>query len=168
MKGNSGFQIGTGVTSIFMIFVVLCLTTFSILSYTSADADLQLNKKNSSNIQNYYDAYSKLNVELSKIDAATSRWLKEELENGQQNGLQKIVISLGMRETGDVVANYQLDGKAINVKLVTDMNDKQQLVLEATINTEILSSSCVVNRCYVYTENESFTQEETLPDMWGG
>lgn len=168
MKGNSGFQIGTGVTSIFMIFVVLCLTTFSILSYTSADADLELNKKNSSNIQNYYDAYSKLNMELAKVDTTINRWLKEELESGQQNGLQKIIISLGMRETGDVEATYELNGNAINVKLVTDMNDKQQLVLEATINTDDLSSSCVVNKCYVYTESDGFTQEETLPDMWGG
>ena len=68
MKGNSGFQIGTGVTSILMIFVILCLTTFGILSYTSAKADLALTNKNADYISSFYDAYSEVNEKIAAID----------------------------------------------------------------------------------------------------
>lgn len=167
MKGNSGFQIGTGVTSIFMIFVVLCLTTFSILSYTSADADLKLNRKNSNNIQSYYDAYSKLNRELAYIDGEIRRLLETESDIGQQ-ALEKVVAELESRTTSDVNATYVLVEQTIQVTLDINMNDKKQLIIESTINTDGVGERCVVDRCYVYTESAGFTQEETLPDMWGG
>ena len=43
-QGNRGFG-SMGASSVLMIFVVLCLTTFGVLSLVSAKADLRLTDK---------------------------------------------------------------------------------------------------------------------------
>lgn len=45
-KHKQEYRVGTGATSMLMIFIVLCLTTLSILSYSSARADLAITKRN--------------------------------------------------------------------------------------------------------------------------
>ena len=68
MKEKKSFHIGTGITSLLMIFVVLCLTTFGILSYSSANAEYTLTKKNADYVTNYYSVYSMGAEALAKID----------------------------------------------------------------------------------------------------
>ncbi len=41
-KGSS--PLGIGIITIFMILVILCLTTFAVLTLTSARADLRLSR----------------------------------------------------------------------------------------------------------------------------
>ena len=90
-----------------------------------------------------------------------------ESDIGQQ-ALEKVVEELESRTTSDVNATYVLVEQTIQVTLDINMNDKKQLIIESTINTDGVGERCVVDRCYVYTESAGFTQEETLPDMWGG
>ena len=52
-----------------MIFVVLCLTTFGVLSYVTANADYKLSKKNADAVTAYYQADSKANQLLKTIDS---------------------------------------------------------------------------------------------------
>lgn len=164
MKGNSGFQIGTGVTSILMIFVVLCLTTFGILSYTSADADLKLSRNYTDYIESYYDTYSKLNDELAKMDGIVYRKMYE--EGVSDSAL--ILSALEENQTKDIKATYTLNNESIDVVLSKTINDNQELVMEICFNTSGTDKRCKVKKCYVYSENGNVTQEETLPEMWGG
>lgn len=68
MSEKQKFHIGTGIPSILMIFVVLCLTTFGILSYSSAQADYNLTMKNVEHVQAYYAADAKAQQKLAEID----------------------------------------------------------------------------------------------------
>lgn len=165
MKGKFGFQIGTGVTSIFMIFIVLCLTIFAILSYTAADADLKLTNKHVSYIENYYGAYSKLNDELYNIDYVVCEMLQDDTES---NDLYMIMNALQSEISQDVNLQLENNGDIIEAAIKTPINDKQELVMEFTIDTTNINERCKVTKCYVYSENGDFIQEETLPDMWGG
>lgn len=45
-----------GITSIVLIFVMLCLLTFSVLSLVSARADLKLSQKSADHTTRYYEA----------------------------------------------------------------------------------------------------------------
>ena len=166
MKGHSGFQIGTGVTSILMIFVVLCLTTFAILSYTSADADLKLSKEHTAYIEGYYDTYSRLNEELAKMDTLVYRMIQEGETDAY--GMQKIIMALQIKKSSDITAVYSSDNQTIKATISSVIDDSQSLVMEISFDISGQEKRCIVNRCYVYSEDDNVTQEETLADMWGG
>lgn len=63
-----GFKVSTGITSIMMIFVVLCLTAFGVLSYSSANADIKLSEKNADSRREYYQAEGVVNEKICDID----------------------------------------------------------------------------------------------------
>lgn len=65
-KKITGF--GVGASSIIMIFVVLCLTTFSLLSFSSARSSLRLAEKSKDYNSAFGTAELKANQTLSKID----------------------------------------------------------------------------------------------------
>lgn len=70
MKEKYKANLGTGASSILMIFVVLCMTTFGILSLVSARADLNLTKANEKAVANYYKADAQAEQELCALDQA--------------------------------------------------------------------------------------------------
>lgn len=53
-----------------MIFVVLCLAAFGILSCVTANADYKISAKTAQNTQNYYDLLRQSEQKLQAVDAA--------------------------------------------------------------------------------------------------
>ena len=96
-KKNTGF--GVGSSSIIMIFVVLCLTTFSLLSYTSSRASLKFANKSKDYVSLFSEAELKANQILSDIDlklisvASSDDYKKEVLALCQFEGVKSIVNS---------------------------------------------------------------------------
>ena len=69
MSERSGKRFfGTGASSVLMIFVVLCLTTFGILSLLSARADLRLSRKTEETTTAYYAADVRTEQLLQQAD----------------------------------------------------------------------------------------------------
>ena len=60
--------LGVGTSSILLIFVLLCMITFAVLSLVSARSDYRLSQKNAEHIQDYYQAENKANEILLTID----------------------------------------------------------------------------------------------------
>lgn len=57
MKQRSSRSVfSIGITSVVLIFVMLCLLTFAVLSLVSARADLRLSQKSADRTSEYYDA----------------------------------------------------------------------------------------------------------------
>ncbi len=69
MKNKSEFHLSVGTSSILMIFVVLCLTTFGVLSFVTANADYKLSRKNADAVFAYYQSDSKADELLKMIDS---------------------------------------------------------------------------------------------------
>lgn len=65
-KKHTFLNIGT--SSILLVFVLLCLVTFAILSIVNANMDYQLSKKNAEHTRAYYQADLKAKQELAEID----------------------------------------------------------------------------------------------------
>ena len=59
---------GIGISSILMIFFILCIVTFAVLSYVSARADSSLSEDVLTNTSAYYEANSRAEKKLSEID----------------------------------------------------------------------------------------------------
>ena len=55
-KTKSSLGITSGTASIMMIFVVLCITVFSVLSYVQANAQVNLVQRNQEMLNEYYQA----------------------------------------------------------------------------------------------------------------
>lgn len=66
--------LSTGTASIVLIFVLLCLLTFSVLSIVSAKADLNLSTKSANRTSEYYEAENKANDILQIISESLSKY----------------------------------------------------------------------------------------------
>lgn len=169
MKGNSGFQIGTGVTSILMIFVILCLTTFGILSYTSAKADLALTNKNADYISSFYDAYSEVNEKIAAIDEIMC---KVEIKADDLEKYGKEIenrVKLLSDDNTDIVCERANDGKGIvlYINVTSFMDDRHSLVAGINIYDVMSEKRYSVEKLFVFSEGGDYSEGETLPDMWG-
>ena len=83
-RGAGG--IGLGAVSILAVFVVLCMTVFSILSFTSARADQKLSEKNAQAVQEYYQAESEAEEKLGIL--LREKTIEDLLEAAVQEGCE--------------------------------------------------------------------------------
>ena len=67
----------SGVSLLLLIFLSLCLVTFSLLSVSESSADRKLSEKAAQHTTDYYHALSEANEILAKIDDALSGYLKD-------------------------------------------------------------------------------------------
>lgn len=59
---------GSGIISILMVFMLLCLITFAVLTLSSARADLAYSEQTAERTQNYYAAELRASQRLQEID----------------------------------------------------------------------------------------------------
>lgn len=128
-KNKFEFKVSTGITSILMIFVILTLTAFGVLSYVSANADYKLSVKNAENIKNYYFAESKVMENLVKIDEAVCAVKNLEGFNGNfyERVREEVFESVKAESfdvtTGEVVISSKIDkSRSISLKIKINEN----------------------------------------------
>jgi hypothetical protein len=68
MKTKREFSINIGLPSIMLIFVVLCLVSFGVLSLVSANADRKLSQKVLDRQLEYYEASNEAQDMLASVD----------------------------------------------------------------------------------------------------
>ena len=109
MKSNGNFQFSVGGASILMIFVILCLTTFGILSYVTANADARISERNAEAVRNYYKANRQVQTKLGEVDgalAAAESDARRAVEEGTCGGLRNAALYRGSSELQPI-----LDGR---------------------------------------------------------
>lgn len=79
-RKKAEYRMGTGATSMLMIFIVLCLTTLSILSYSTAKSDLAMTKRSLMMVETYYEAANRAQQIIAEIDAQNVKIRKDTLE----------------------------------------------------------------------------------------
>ena len=67
MKNKTQKSLNLGALTILVVFTVLCLTVFSVLSLASAEADSRLTGRNTQQAKRYYEADNLAEEFLSKI-----------------------------------------------------------------------------------------------------
>ena len=134
--GNTLFGNHAGISSILLIFTVLCLVSFATLSIVSANADYTLTQKVATRTQNYYRACNNASTALAKLDQEltniynTSSDASEyyalageeitytfDIENAQW--LQVTVVPLNPEKPGDTFY------KITTYKICTDMESME-------------------------------------------
>ena len=119
------FKVSTGITSIMMIFVVLCLTAFGVLSYTSANADNKLTDKNSKHIQEYYSAEAQLYERLEKLDGILVKVPGDDNDSTYFDAVYTAIKSSGLQ--------YDYNAETHVITFKQTINDNQILVMDVEI-----------------------------------
>ena len=76
-RGKSKKSLGVGTASILMIFVLLTLVTFAVLSLSSAKADSRLSEKTVQHAKQYYEAENKAELKIAQIDSLLNSGFSE-------------------------------------------------------------------------------------------
>ena len=150
-RQGPGAGIGVGASSVLAVFVVLCLTTFAVLSLASARADLRLSQKAARQTALYYEADARGQLLLSRLGALT----------GDAGTLPVLAKEL----------TYVTDSRAtpqgrILVDFSIPVTDGQTLTGQADI-APLLSGGGVELLTYqVVAEDDAGA--DRIPDLWDG
>ncbi len=99
MNNKNSSPLGIGIITIFMILVVLCLTTFAILTLSSARADLRLSQVNAETVTAYYEADARAARLYSDFRAGSENELGKTLP---VTDTQSLYLHLVRRADGEV------------------------------------------------------------------
>lgn len=123
MNGQQEYRMGVGATSMLMIFVVLALTTLSILSLSSAQSDLSMTRRNVELLTEYYNAAAEAQDVLAQVDASCLT-LRETAPNQEayEKGVSEMQIpgEFLHYNSADMSIQFSLDaggGRALRVEL---------------------------------------------------
>lgn len=126
-KNRSGPSMAIGGSSILMIFVVLCLTTFAVLSLVSANADWKLTQRTAQSVTGYYAADGEAERALAGANQnLQSAW---ELSGGDmdaylQAAADGLCFCAGMP--------FTVDGAYITYSVPMEHNQRLDVKLEIT------------------------------------
>lgn len=100
MREKDRGVINIGTTSLVLIFAVLALVTFALLSYSSADAQWKLAQKLADRTTAYYEAEAKAAEQLQGLDASLAsknEVQKETMEAEESSAQDEETVSPGER-----------------------------------------------------------------------
>lgn len=166
MREKQEFHIGVGVPSILMIFVVLCLTTFGVLSYSSAKADSSLTEKNGEHIKNYYAADAKAQTILSEIDEIL---YEAKTAAKDQHVYEETVTSLLMSMDTPVAVGEGVEDYPLTVSYEVALENGQTLEVElGLLPFNIVKRYEVLSYCINQSKSAAIEIEEETPGLWQG
>ena len=109
-KEESSFPAVTGASSLLVIFSVLCLTVFSLLSLSTVSADHRIAEENFKAVENYYEADCEANRILAELR-------KGEMPQGvsmDEEGLYS--YSCEISDTQVLMVEVRVDGSEYEIK----------------------------------------------------
>lgn len=125
---KSEIGVGIGSTSIIMVFVVLCLTTFGVLALVTVDGEYKLTQKTAESITHFYEADSQAEELLAQIDGVL---VAANAEIQRQGDLRYIVKELCQIPTITLESSSQ---NQIEVSYQIPVDERQKLAVRMQIN----------------------------------
>lgn len=118
-RKTAGVNIGGA--SIIMVFSVLCLTIFAVLTLVSANAESNLANKSVTSVKNYYEAEAQANNTLSEIYKIVDE--QSDLQGIKANVLKLSNTVSASDDGGKLIISYSEkidDSQELKAKLSTD------------------------------------------------
>lgn len=105
---SSGGRVNIGTSSLILIFIILCLTIFGLLSLSSAESDWKLAQKNAEAVKGYYEADSKAVEFTAMVEGVLSECSREADDEAYLQMVKKELGSFYQEETGTVQADIRM------------------------------------------------------------
>ncbi len=153
---TSKHKVNIGLTSLILIFIILCLATFSLLSLSSARGDQSLAARSAQAVTEYYRA-----------DAQGEKWLKQAdaiLQKEAVTGIvsQEEIQSLVKKVASQLGCNVDEETGYINTDIF--MERGQALHIDLALTGD--ESRYEVKSWYVY-DSGNYEIDDSMP-VWGG
>lgn len=146
--------ISTGGISILMVFTMLCLATFSVLSIGTAQAEMRLTQKNASSVADYYENEAESQRILSQIDGI--------LKSGQTEGK----TTEQMLQEISAIDSVTVEGKAYPRRVRVSVTNDGPVGVELELEITSLGSLKVIYSHMISKNN--FTYGDQVQDLWKG
>ena len=155
MKKSKIPFITIGIPSLFLIFLVLCLAVFSVLSLSSAVADQKLSQKTADRTSEYYKASNEANDTLTYIDQILTECYQETKD--KKTYYQHIETSL----LSNPNIQFSQKGEAFFLSWNTAINDSQVLSVQLSLPYPIEEGETF----YEIKQCQVINTEEWTPDQ---
>lgn len=128
-----------GSSSLILIFIVLCLATFGLLSLTSASNDWDLAAKNAAAVQSYYKADSQGEEFVQMVDEVLCQTVSGQDRNVTGRMLKQQLGEYYHEDTGMIITEIPMEyGQALHIELAVASDREKRYEIEAwkVINLE--------------------------------
>ncbi|MBS6956307.1 MAG: hypothetical protein KH230_24115 [Enterocloster asparagiformis] len=118
-RESGGGKVNIGAASLVLIFIVLCLATFGLLSLSSAKGDLSLAERQAEAVSAYYEADAKGQEWVRQVDAV----LQEEMGHSDDSSSASDAVKARLgdmyhQEEGVVVTDIPMErGQSLRIEL---------------------------------------------------
>lgn len=113
-----------GTSSLLVIFLVLCLVTFAILTLSSARSDHTFSERLAAHRQDYYEASAKAETVVDRIDEMLSGIVEEVDLSSQMNtgdiGKDAGVFSVYLTRVSEALNGQQIEGISVQTEETED------------------------------------------------
>lgn len=121
-KQVSGYRANIGSSSLILIFIVMCLVTFGMLSLTSAKSDLSLAKRNADAVTEYYRADSEGESFYRMAETAVKAACEGAADEEGRISLIKEALGEYYRDGAIVTEVAMARAQALHIELKPDLN----------------------------------------------
>lgn len=140
-----------GSSTLILIFIVLCLATFALLSLSNAGGDRNLANKNAEAVRTYYEADSQGEQFVQMVDQAVKEVRKETSDQVKQQ--QKLAEKLGNY--------YNTDSRTAETDIPMDFD--QALHVELALDSQ---ENYIIQSWRVYNQKD-YEIDNKIP-VWDG
>ncbi|MCI8709717.1 MAG: hypothetical protein HFG99_09935 [Dorea sp.] len=128
-KNQSSFT-AIGSSSLLVVFLVLCLATFAILSLSSAKSDHSFTERLSAHKSRYYEACSQAETILGNID----RLLEQTYRSGTMSQEEYLdALTLALMTASETPCSYSTESGEPIISYNVPVDEKQTLFVELKV-----------------------------------
>lgn len=137
MRQRLEYRIGPGMTSLLMVFMVLCLATLAILAYAGTRADSTLTQRNVESSTAYYAASARAQQALYDLDAELQE-LRIQADGDAAGYAAKVRQAFGLKED-------ETDSTAdIPLEVIERMDDQRILRVALRIPVQLTGARYIL------------------------
>lgn len=150
-KQESGYKANIGSSSLILIFIVMCLVTFGMLSLTSAKSDLSLAVRNADAVTEYYRADSEGEAFFEMVSESVKTACADTADGKAR--LARLEETLGA---------YYRDGV-----VVTEVTMERAQALHIELEPDLTGEGSVKVAKWKVIQTEDYEIDDSMP-VWGG
>lgn len=160
-KQQSSF-VHIGSSSLLIIFLVLCLVTFAILSISSASSDYSFSERLAERKSQYYDASAKASQVLDEIDAKLAELAGANHTNGKASYMDQVISAFrDITINGVSISCEASNGEAL-ISYQVPTNDKQVLDIKLHVTDYTQSSAYYEVKSWRILSMEDWNGDQSL------
>lgn len=159
-KPTSSF-VNIGSSSLLIIFLILSLVTFAVLSLSSARSDYNFSKKLAAHKGEYYAASSKAETIVGKIDASLSECVKSSGKNFDVYR-RKVAETLGKTQMEGITLTLSETDTGQSILFSVPMSDSQALDVELTITDYSKSETYYEIKAWQVVSTKSWENDQSI------